>query len=158
MEKRYEYNGNLYSVKELSEIADMSPQQMYRRLKKYSVEDAINKDRRTKKNKKYEYCGEFYTIKELAEIADISYDAMRYRLFSHSVEEAVNMTPSKSNKNKRILDDGTEKTRRQICRELGISYPVYIYRTNKKNMSHEEAIEEALRYKEIYEWGEFYVW
>ena len=78
---KIEYKGKGYSIKELAEMAGLSYSTVYKRLKRMSIEEALNK----KAIKKYEYKGKYYTIAELADMANVPPSTMRSRLEKMSV-------------------------------------------------------------------------
>ena len=93
---KIEYNGKVYTIKELAEMAGLPYHTVYVRLKKMSVEEALNKTVIKKEKvlnkkaiKKYEYKSKYYTIAELADMANVPYATMHSRLKKMPVEEAL---------------------------------------------------------------------
>lgn len=88
--KKYEYNGEMYTVVELSEMTDLSAAAIYERLKKgMSVKDTIAKINKLKL--KHEYKGKLYTTAELSKLIGVSKSSLNRKFKKGmTVDDAIN--------------------------------------------------------------------
>ena len=97
---KFLYEGRLYKIAELAEMAGCTSYAMRARLKKMEPEDAVAMGPNPKVSlSRYEYLGHRYTASELAEIAGCSDHAMYVRLSKMEPADAVRMGKESTHRN-----------------------------------------------------------
>lgn len=103
---KYEYEGKLYTVPELAELANIGKSEMYKRLAKMSVTDAVNyvaPKKNSSRTKLYSYCGTLVSVAQFSKIINKSTDTIyKYIKRGMSLEEIENYINNRIPTNNRI--------------------------------------------------------
>lgn len=103
---KYEFEGKLYTVPELAKLANIGKSEMYKRLAKMSVTEAVNyvaPQKNSSRTKLYPYCGTLVSVAQFSEIINRSPDTIyRYIKRGMSLEEIEKSIKNKIPTNNRI--------------------------------------------------------
>lgn len=100
--KKYEYNGELYTIPQIAEMCGISKEIIFGRIRNgWSIEEAITTEKIEKNDKrgKHFYNGEYLNLTYISKLVNIDYEILRSRLRrGMNLEEAISK-PIKQRKN-----------------------------------------------------------
>ena len=100
--KKYEYNGELYTIPQIAEMCGISKEIIFGRIRSgWSIEEATTTPKLEKNDKsgKHFYNGEYLNLTYISKLLNIDYELLRSRLRSGmNLEEAISK-PTKRRKN-----------------------------------------------------------